>query len=422
MLSERQESVIRHAVSDDVLCLAGGSIRSGKTFAANLGFVLWSIGKSDARTFLITGVTVESVTNNVIYSKDGIMDALMELGFEPDYNQSRGHRVIVATERGTLTYRIIGASDAKARKRTQGATFGGAYFDEIALIPQDYFMTVWGRLSEDGAKAWATYNPESPFHWLKKEIIDVPDKWDAVEHRFSLDDNPSLSQEYKDRIRKSYWGVWEKRYIDGEWVAPGGAIWPEYTIESIPDGYWPEQWVIGLDWGISGTFAALLIGKTPTGYTVHRERYIVGDQGAYLSEDDQASQLRHWAEAESQRTARGMRAYVDPSTSPTFKRLLRNHGFHVIHGDNTVEPGLMTTGARLARGEVTIDPRCSNLIGEIAGYSWDETAAKQGVSRPVKAADHGPDALRYWAYTTGKIAFMPDKNITLGEVGLYADN
>ena len=48
---------------------------------------------------------------------------------------------------------------------------------------------------------------------------------------------------------------------------------------------------------------------------------------------------------------------------------------------------------------------CAKLRDELMGYQWDEKKANQGEDAPVKAADHACDALRYYAFTTRKIAY-----------------
>ena len=43
---------------------------------------------------------------------------------------------------------------------------------------------------------------------------------------------------------------------------------------------------------------------------------------------------------------------------------------------------------------------CTGLIEEMGGYVWDEKKAQRtGEEAPVKVGDHGPDALRYGAFT-----------------------
>ena len=70
--------------------------------------------------------------------------------------------------------------------------------------------------------------------------------------------------------------------------------------------------------------------------------------------------------------------------------------------DNEVVPGIVATASRLSSGHVVVHQRCENLIREMGGYVWDDTAADKGEDKPVKEADHGCDALRYFVYSTSK--------------------
>jgi hypothetical protein len=49
----------------------------------------------------------------------------------------------------------------------------------------------------------------------------------------------------------------------------------------------------------------------------------------------------------------------------------------------------------LWRGLKIIGPKCQDLVEELMGYSWDPKAQMKGEDKPIKKADHGPDALRY---------------------------
>ncbi|MDK6230831.1 PBSX family phage terminase large subunit, partial [Streptococcus agalactiae] len=58
---------------------------------------------------------------------------------------------------------------------------------------------------------------------------------------FTLDDNPALSEEYKESLKAEYTGLWYKRFILGQWVAAEGAVYDmwnptEHVIpwENIP--------------------------------------------------------------------------------------------------------------------------------------------------------------------------------------------
>ena len=66
----------------------------------------------------------------------------------------------------------------------------------------------------------------------------------------------------------------------------------------------------------------------------------------------------------------------------------------------SVPDGIRRVSSLLGRRTVRIHrERCEGLLGELGSYVWDSKAAALGVERPVKALDHGPDALRYYVNT-----------------------
>ena len=99
---------------------------------------------------------------------------------------------------------IIGANDAKARRRIQGSTLKGLVVEEMTLLPEDFFQMAWSRLSVEGAKMWASYNPEGPAHWAKRKVIDQPERYGANVVPFRLRDNPSLSDEVISRYENNF--------------------------------------------------------------------------------------------------------------------------------------------------------------------------------------------------------------------------
>lgn len=76
-------------------------------------------------------------------------------------------------------------------------------------------------------------------------------------------------------------------------------------------------------------------------------------------------------------------------------------GCGVIEGINVVRGLLRMAAEREGAGPILrVHPRCKRLIWELSeGYQYPE--GRQGRDpdeQPVKADDHGPDALRYWAW------------------------
>jgi phage terminase large subunit len=91
---------------------------------------------------------------------------------------------------------------------------------------------------------------------------------------------------------------------------------------------------------------------------------------------------------------------VDPAAEAFRIELMRAGIPGLITADNDVSYGLSLISTLLGVDQLHISDRCASLIGEFPGYSWDSTAAAKGTDKPIKAADHSLDALRYSIVTT----------------------
>ena len=95
--------------------------------------------------------------------------------------------------------------------------------------------------------------------------------------------------------------------------------------------------------------------------------------------------------------------YVDPSAASFITQLYADRVPHIAPADNSVINGIRRVGSLLGSGRLKIHRRCTGLIKEISGYVWDTKAQQRGEDVPLKRADHGPDALRYFANGTRNI-------------------
>jgi PBSX family phage terminase large subunit len=112
---------------------------------------------------------------------------------------------------------VVGANDERAEAKIRGSEFVGAILDEVTILPENFVKMLFSRLSIPGAKLFGTTNPDSPYHWLKTDYIDkAKDKGGDVDIRvfsFTMEDNPSLDEEFKRNLKKEYSGLWYQRYI-----------------------------------------------------------------------------------------------------------------------------------------------------------------------------------------------------------------
>ena len=396
-ISPRQREVIAHACGPLTSVFAGGAVRSGKSYSVMVSFALWLMAKVSRYDAAIVGQSIETIMRNLGFD---LMDTARTMGMSIDMDRAYGTRMVVATKKQQTSIWLVGANDAKARKRIQGSTLQGLVVEELPLLPFDFFQMAWSRLSVEGAKMWASYNPEGPAHWAKRQVLDNVGSYDGVDLKFQLRDNPTLPESVIERYEDSYHGHWYKRLIKGEWSAASGAIFPEWKFgPEVAPKTWRRH--IALDWAVSGTLAVLHIATRGKRGLVLNEMYHNAREEQVLTEEQVLRRVLAWWGKEFH-TRYNVQVWLDPNTPASFKRLLRKHGFNVRAADNTVLPGLRVTADRLASGDVTISPKCRNLREELSGYVWDEVAADKGIDAPLKARDHGCDALRYWAYSTGK--------------------
>ena len=244
--------------------IADGAIRSGKSVAMSLSFVLWAMTEFSACNFAMCGKTIGSFRRNVLF---WLKLMLRSRGYSIAEHRAEN---LVVIRRGSAEnyFYIFGGKDERSQDLIQGITLAGVFFDEVALMPESFVQQATGRCSVAGSKYWFNCNPGSPAHWFKRDWIDKRSEKSLLYLHFTMDDNLSLSEEIKRRYREMYSGVFFKRYILGKWTAAEGVIYRDFADH--PERFIldePPQDIIfgsmGLDFGGNGSaHAAVLVGFT----------------------------------------------------------------------------------------------------------------------------------------------------------------
>jgi len=246
--SPKQEKVIsllKHKRLKRVNLLEG-SVRSGKTFISLVLWAMWVATQPKDACFLMAAKTITALERNNL-------NLLVSLVGADNFKFS------VASKKGTLFGRTVyleGASDVRAESKIRGLTLMGAYLDELTLFDEEFFIMLLSRLSEPDAKLFATTNPDSPNHWLMTNYIQRAEEenLDFLRIKFLIDDNPYLTKEYVKSLKAEYTGVFYERFINGDWVAAEGVVYPEFAnnpSEFLVDSPNDEiaRAVIGVDFG-----------------------------------------------------------------------------------------------------------------------------------------------------------------------------
>lgn len=395
--------------SDAKWNLAHGSVRSGKTVGTLFRFMEACADCPDSQIFM-AGFTSETIYQNAIRL---IMESAQLSEFRRFCTWFSGKRQLKYKDKVIQT---LGAKDEGAIGQFQGKTMSLLYGDEMTLWPESIIDMANTRLSNPWSMGFGSMNPSHPNHKLK-QWIDKADAGDPNYYalHFTLDDNPYVDEQYKQRIRDSLSGLFYKRNYLGLWCLAEGSIFDFFdrnihVVRKPPRA--AEYWVAGIDYGTSNNFACMLMGvntghSTQMGVCRWFEKEYVWDskkQGRQKTNSEYADDVLEFLEPY------GVRAvYIDPSAA-SFRLELRKRGLTVVDADNDVMNGITFMTSEMRKGNIFVCQDCPNLIRELETYVWDAKAAERGEDKPLKKDDHCIDGSRYVCFTHKVQSYQPYKH------------
>lgn len=389
-------------LADGWLTVWEGAIRSGKTVASTIAWLLY-VDSSPEHVFFMSGKTYGSLIRNVIQGDFGL---LALAGSKARMSKDMTGSVVILL--GDKKIYLFGATDESAYMRIKGLTAGGWYADEVATHPESFIVEALSRtaVSTDRRIFW-TLNPTVPSHYIYKEFLDpweIADPHGENGYRrflFTLDDNLAMTAERRRELESQYHGRFRAMYILGQRVAAEGIIYDAFdrkrAVYSKPLLELSNaQKFIACDYGTVNPCVFLECAFYDGKVWVMREFRWDSRQSMEQKTDDQyVKDMMSFAgnPGECECTI-----IVDPSAA-SFITALKIAGYGVKPGKNDVLPGIRTIASLFSQDRVRIHESCKGLIAELEMYVWDEKAALNGEERPIKTNDHGPDALRYYVMT-----------------------
>lgn len=388
--------------------ICDGSVRAGKTVIMSLSYVMWSMTGFNGQNFGMAGKTIGSFRRNV---------------FKPLKTMliGRGYRVLdhrtdnmFEVKRGGVTnyYYYFGGKDEGSQDLVQGITTAGFFFDEVALMPESFVNQAASRLSVNGAKLWFNCNPEGPYHWFKTDWLDKKTEKNLLHLHFTMEDNPSLSEERMTYYQRLFSGIFYQRYIKGLWVLAEGVVysnWDQGAMTEPPsDVHGYEEYYVSCDYGIQNPTVFLMFGRMGKTWHCVKMFYHSGRESSVEHDDV-------WYANKMDQFLEGIRPQIiiDPSAS-SLRRTLQERGYSVIKAKNDVLAGIRATQRAMNEGQVIFANNLKQLFAEFGSYIWDTKAADKGEDKVVKEHDHCCDALRYFVFAviyqqrTAKIKRKPN--------------
>ena len=218
-----------------------GAVRSGKTYC-DFFVIPLRIRKCPGEGIVVLlGYTVGTLVRNVIDPMRRIWgDDLVGLPSDSGTVELFGRKCW-----------LIGAGKADQAERLRGCSVAYAYGDEITSWSEEVFEMLKSRLDLPGSVFDGTCNPSGPGHWFRRFLKSGAD---VFLQEYVIDDNPELSREFVESLKKEYEGTpFYDRYILGRWVCPEGLIYArfaadplKYFSDGVPDGL---PLVLGVDFG-----------------------------------------------------------------------------------------------------------------------------------------------------------------------------
>ena len=401
-LSSRQKAIFNWWIPESPYSnmrgiIADGSIRAGKTFAYRQSFIIWAMLNFNNQKFGICGKTIGSVKRNILIDLRREIKEL-DLSFTEDYKD--GIKCLeVSSPLRTNYFYLFAGNDERSQDLIQGITLAGIYLDEVALMPESFVNQATARCSVEGSKLWFNCNPDNPFHFFKTEWIDKHNEKSLLYLHFTMDDNPSLSEEMKAFYKSMYSGVFYQRYILGLWALAEGLI---YSMFSEDNTYTEETKPKGLSYKAIRTISCDYGTHNPC---VFLDCYDDGDtiwiDNCYYYDGRHMQKEKTDAEyCDDMQVFMGDNPcdiVVDPSAT-SWITALRQRGWIVKEADNDVLNGIRKCATLLSKKKIKINKdTCQPFIKELHTYSWDDK--RLGEDKPIKENDHAVDSFRYYVNT-----------------------
>lgn len=391
MFSDKQKLALNwwanpeYSKYDGIIC--HGAVRSGKTFALSVSFMIWAMTNFDGCAFALCGKTISSLRRNM---SEELFKFIRRLKMTCVEKLSKNYIDVHFGARSNRFY-IFGGKDEGSQSLIQGMTLAGVLFDEAALMPRSFVEQAAARCSVTGSKLWFDCNPENPYHWFKREWIDKSVQKHMLVVHFKMSDNPSLSKEVLKRYSRIYTGTFYRRYVLGEWTAAEGLVYPMFDCKKnlFSGEIQCSRYVVSCDYGTVNPSSFGLWGEHDGKWYRLAEYYYDSRKEGWQRTDEE-----HYDGLEKLCGERAIECVVCDPSAASFIECIRRHGkYHVKAAKNDVIWGIRLVSDALRSGKILFCDKCTDSLREFNLYRWDSGSSKDV---PIKENDHAMDDIRYF--------------------------
>ena len=373
-----------------------GAVRSGKTFVSILRWldIIRTTYNPDNYPFLMSGFSKESLRQNVL-------EHLFEMIGEENYRLVDNKLTLFSKYK----VEFFGGGKVDSEKAIRGRTYAGWYADEVTLQHKTFVNQALARCSVPGARILWTTNPDHPEHFIYKDYIQN-DKINKNLFHFFMDDNLTLTEEYKETLKNSFSGVFYERNVLGKWVVADGLVYADFNKEKhiVSDEIIQQMiknkafkyYIAGTDWGHTHPMTGLIIGIT------HDNMYYLIDE--FYETEKLTEDLIMWYKYKEAQLGQKIYYIACDSAEPDRIILMKQQKLNTIKANKEINSGLNAVMTCFKNDRLYINERAKNTIKELQMYRYpDKDSAQAKKDQPLDEFNHAMDALRYAIYKHSKI-------------------
>lgn len=368
-----------------------GAVRSGKTFVSILRWldIVRTTHNPENHPFLMSGFSKDSLRQNVL-------EEMFKMIGDKNYKLVDNKLTLF----GHYKIEFFGGALANSEQAIRGRTYAGFYADEVTLLHKTFVNQALARCSVPGARIIFTTNPDHPEHFILKDYIEN-NKLDKNLFHFYMDDNLTLTEEYKTTLKNSFSGVFYERNVLGKWVLADGLVYDDYDktkhnttdmiIKSMIKNRQFKYFIAGTDWGFTDPMTGLLFGVT------HSNEYYLIDE--FYQTNMQTEDIIKWYQIKEHEIGQKIEMIVCDTAEPDRIQKLKFSQLNALPARKEINSGLNAVMTAFKTNRLFINDKCTNTIKELFTYSYpekDSAAAKK--DQPLDEYNHTMDALRYAIY------------------------
>ncbi len=352
----------------EVLVSYGGA-GSGKSFSTAQHVILRALEENNKR-ILITRKTLPALRVSCLQL---IKDLLNEYGIPYELNKSELEMRIGSNQ---ILFKSLDNPE-----KIKSSEFNYIWAEEATeLTHQDYLQLRLRlrRKNELKNQLIMTLNPIDQFHWIRTQVLDVPNK-DVASFQSNYKMNPFLSREYIEQLEgladidENYYRI----YALGEWGILQNLIYSNWdVVDRAPDNY--DEIVCGLDFGYIHP-TALIEVRIKENEAWARELIYQ----THLTNNDLIELMKD-------KVDKHVSIYAD-SAEPQRIQEIYQAGFNIYPAEKSVSFGIN----RVKQYKIHVLSDSINLIKELRSYKWREDKDGKILEEPVKFNDDAVDSLRY---------------------------